>query len=86
MSETGPTFGAGEIRAALLEGTVPIDDLPEALHCTLRTVYRLNLPYIKIAGKRRVILALARERFMARTQGGDLPPPRKPGRPRKNSM
>ena len=70
------------IKATLLEGTATIAEIAQALGCSERTVYRMNLPYVIVAGKRRAPLALARERIMAGVRNCDPPPPRPRGRPR----
>jgi hypothetical protein len=66
----------------LLGGTANFKEIAAALGCSERTIYRLDLPYILVAGERRAVLALAREKIMANMQRGDPPPPRAPGRPR----
>jgi hypothetical protein len=85
MSETARTSDETNIRDTLLEGTATFEEIARALGVTKRTVYRMNLPFVHVAGKRRAPLALAREQLMARVQGGPLPPPRAPGRPRTRS-
>jgi hypothetical protein len=73
---------ATAIKDALLAGTATFKEIAEALGVTERTVYRMNLPYTIVGGKRRAPLDQARQKIMARVKNGTLPPPRGRGRPR----
>ena len=82
MSDVPQSPGAADIKITLPEGTATIAEIALALGCAERTVYRMNLRYVIVAGKRRVTLALTRERIMAGVRDGDPPPPTPRGRPR----
>jgi hypothetical protein len=84
MSESALDSSPTAIRDALLSGTATFKEIAEALGVTERTVYRLNLPFVRVAGKRRAVLAQAREKLMRHVHGGE-PPPRRRGRPRRAS-
>lgn len=81
---SGLSGSTTEIRARLLEGLATDVELAEALGVSVRTVYRLELPYVKVANRRLYDVAKAREKLM-RNRGGELPPPRPRGRPRKTA-
>ena len=59
---------AADIKQMLLGGTANFKEIAAALGCSERTIYRLNLPYILVAGRRHAVLALAREKLMANMQ------------------
>jgi hypothetical protein len=84
-SAWSPDDPAAELRGELLAGTASYEEIAAALDVTVRTVYRMNLPSIFVAGKRRAVIAEAREYLMRRRRRPlELPPPRGRGRPRKD--
>jgi hypothetical protein len=74
---------AADLREQLLEGYAGEVEIAEALGVSVRTVYRLGLPYIKVANRRFYHVAGSREKLTHKRAGSDPPPPRHRGRPRK---
>jgi hypothetical protein len=85
MSDGAQSTSATSIKNVLLEGTATFEEIGAALGVTTRTVYRLGLPFFIVGGKRRAVLTLARERLLARQTSHELPSPRRPGKPRKDT-
>jgi hypothetical protein len=77
--------GPEALKQTLLEGTASFEEIAKALGIDVRTVYRLELPYIVVKRKRRAVIALAREKLMSRIKD-PLASPRGRGRPRKAAL
>ena len=70
------------IRGELLAGLATDDEIAAALNVSVRTVYRLALPFTKVGARRYYDVAKCREALLSR-QTGTRSAPRGKGRPRK---
>ena len=72
------------VRQRLLEGMTTDEGLAEALGCSVRTVYRLDLPYVKVGARRFYNVDACRVELISR-QSGTRKAARSKGRPRKSA-
>ena len=63
--------GVGTLRAMLLDGLAPEQELADALDVSTRTVQRLGLPFIRMGRRRLYILDGVRKRIRLEA---DVPP------------